>query len=553
MATVDSKIPATVAAPNYVPGARGRMLASSSYVAGSRSGQLFGAWHPNNRSADSAILPDRALVDRRVRDLTRNSGWVSGGIRKKVDKFIGAKIRPQFKPDWRALGITPEQAVEVARQMESAFWLAAHNPMKSIDAAKRVNFGTMARILFWHWIQDGRCLAIPLWLNRYGSLFRTCFMLVDPLRLSNPQGEPESQKMRGGLEFDQYGCITAYHIRNAHPDDTYADSSLDRSTWTRIPAYTRWGRPKVIYGIEQRQAEQSQGISQLVAGLKKIRMLENYDDLELGAAALNAFFAMQVQSDLSSEAVFKGLGTAPVGDEADQLATLAEFTAFNAQIWESNATALRDQNVVHLGVGEKLETIEANRAQANFVDAERQWLRYFASSLPGLTVEELTNDWTQTAYVGIRAALSAASYALMSEREMFADQVLTPMVDLIVEEAIDLGLVTLPAGAPSYELMRGAWCRVEWVGPAAMVVDPQKEANALRIRLESGIDTLEDILADRGRDPEDHIAQLEREENLRRDAELPSALKVQAGAGPVAGEERAGAEDDGDALRGGEF
>lgn len=551
-------------------GERGRMLASSSYAAASRGGSTFGGYFPAARSVDSAIIGDRDLIDRRMRDMTRNSGWVAGGVRKKIDKFIGARIRPQFKPNWRMLGIDIETAKDVGRQMEAAFWMAAHSPGKSVDAARRLNFGAIARVLFWHWISDGRALVVPLWLPRYGSAFSTSFMTVDPFRLSNPDGKQDSIRLRGGVEMGAYGEAQAYHIRESHPHEILADAAMKRHRWERIPAYTRWGRPKVIYGFDQRQAEQSQGISDLVMGLKKIKMLEHLDDYELGSAALSAFYGMQVKSDLSSAEVFKGLGQAPTGDEDAALEQLAEFTAFNAELWKNNGRAMGEQPIIHMGIGESLETIDFNRANSNFIAAEQQWLRYFANSLPGVTAEELTNNWTQTSYVGIRAGLAAASYSVDAELAVFSDSMLTPMADLIVEEAIDKGLVKLPEGAPSYEAARAAWCNIEWVGPSPMVVDPQKEANAARIRMETGLDTTEDWLADIGRDPEDHFAQLGREEKMRKANGLPPGLKQQADLSLVEDDPEADEpkkrkgqkdgdgdgvnnEDDGDSLRGGEF
>lgn len=524
------------------------LMGQSSYAAASMTSVELGAYRPALQHPDSALLPERGRIDSRVRDMARNSGWLAGGARKLTDKLLGGSIRPLIRPDATALGITPDQAQAVGRQMEAAFLLAARDPRKSLDAARRLSFGQMARVLFWHWKMDGRSLAVPLWKPRRGATYSTCFKLVDPFRLCNPMGKQDDHRLRGGIEIDGDGEHLAYHIKVVHPGAGILADAGQAMRWERIGATTRWGRPKVIYGFEQRQAEMTAGVTMIVSALKKLKMLENYDDYELQAAAIKAVFGMFVKSGLPSEAIFKALSMAPDGDDS-AIDSLADYSAFARDLWESQKHTFDGVRVAHMAPGEDIGTIAADRAGGDFVDGVGQWLRYFCTALPGLSYEEVSNNFTETSYVGIRAGIASAEYSLNAERVDFADQMLTPMLDLLMEEAFDQGRVELPSGAPPYEEARGAWCNVEWVGPGRMVVDPQKEANAARIALESGQMTLEEWLSDTGVSVEQHVAQLAREQELMVAAGLPPILKAAQAASLASAQDDEFYEDDREAEK----
>src|SRR3954451_11434511 len=72
--------------------------------------QELGNWHPRLDSANSEYLWDRNRIVARTRDLARNSGWAAGAVTRWVDNIIGSGFRLSCRPDYRALGQTPEWA-----------------------------------------------------------------------------------------------------------------------------------------------------------------------------------------------------------------------------------------------------------------------------------------------------------------------------------------------------------------------------------------------------------------------------------------------------------
>ena len=76
-----------------------------------------------------------------------------------------------------------------------------------------------------HKMIDGDALGVLLYMpelvGAYGARNATMLQIVDPDRLSNPNQQPDTMNLRGGVEIDGLGCPIAYHIRRAYPSDWY--------------------------------------------------------------------------------------------------------------------------------------------------------------------------------------------------------------------------------------------------------------------------------------------------------------------------------------------
>lgn len=493
--------------------------AGASYDASSRSSVELGGWNPSLRSPDSALLPERKQLDARTRDLERNSGWAYAGVTRKLDNTLGANVRMQLQPDYQALGITKEAGRAFAKSVEAEWRLYTRDLNKRCDAGKRLTFGGMARVLLWHWTIDGRCLAVPVNLPNRGARYATAFMLVDPVRLTNPYGRPNTYQMRDGIEIDRYNAPIAYNIRNQHPGDYLLADPTNSYSWTRIPAETAWGRKRVIHAFDQRQAEQTNGLSALVVAMKRLKMIETHADLRIQKAAIEATFAAFIKSSLPSEVLFKGLTEAPDGYQGD-VDDLTAYTDFVADYHEKNQYKLNGARVGQLLPNESFEVVKSEGPGQDYEAAERTWLRYFASIMD-ISYEQLSGDWSGVNYSTARALLAQVWKATQRLLESFGDAVLTPMFALWLEEAIGTGRVAVPAGGPDFYEAMSAYCNPVWTGPGAGYLDPKKERDSEVVARNGGNLTLQDMLAERGIDWEDYVDQLELEKDALEAAGLP--------------------------------
>ncbi len=458
-------------------------------------------------------------MDARQRDLSRNSGWAHAAGRRKVNNVLGAKVRLQVKPNIAALRISADEGRALAKAIEAEWEIYTGDEGKYVDAGRRLTFGGMARVAYWHHFYDGRCLILPVWLPNRGGRYGTAFQMVDPQRLSNPRGLPDSYTLRGGIEINRYGAPTAYHIRNQHPGDLILQNPRDSYSWTRIPAETQWGRRRVIHWFDQFQAEQSNGISILTIAMKRLRMLETRSDLELQKAAIKASYAAFVKSSLPSDVLFKALTEAPDGTD-DDLTAFEDFTAFQTAYHAQRGYTFNGSKVGQLLPGEEFQAVGFDDPGADFEASERVWLRYVAAILD-VSYEQLSYDWSQVNYSSARAALNEVWKATTAERDMFGDGVLTPMFALWLEEAIESGRVVLPKSIAGLRTGLMGYVRPCWVGPGRGYIDAKKEREAERIARDGGNLTLRELLAEDGIDEEEHIEQLAREMELLKAAKLP--------------------------------
>jgi capsid protein len=145
--------------------------------------------------ADAELLPSYDLLVARSRDLDRNNGVASGAFQSLQDNTVGIGLRLSASPDYRALGRDINWAEDWSRQVES-LWAAWANTT-ACDVAGRMTFATMTQLVFRLSLQCGEALALPLWMERPDTPFRTCLQLEETDRLSNHNFVPLSLNLRG--------------------------------------------------------------------------------------------------------------------------------------------------------------------------------------------------------------------------------------------------------------------------------------------------------------------------------------------------------------------
>jgi len=499
-------------APNYYntlsPRARGDVMRtdmSSAYFAGDRLSQEMSAWHPNLGSADGDFLRDRNLMIARVRDMARNSGWISGAVSRAVDQAVGPDYRLAARPDYRALGLTSQWMRDWSRTVEAKWRSASNHPNHYMDALGQNSVAGIFNLAFRHFFLEGECIAAVRTIDRKGFKYKTAFQVIDPDRLSNPNGVNDNRKIKGGVERDDHGAPVAYYIRNGHPGDG-AHMGNDH-TWTRVPRFNKWGRYCLVHFFEGERADQSRGISRFIATLGKVKMLDKFERLELQAVAISALLMAYLESPMDT-------------DFLEQFSEMAEdgkvsaYQEFRKEYHKAKDVTIDGARIPTLAPGETLHTIKSDRPNTAFAEFERAVLRNIASSI-GTSYEQLAMDWTQTNYSSARAALLESWKYLMARRIAFNKGFADKLYLCWLEEAIMIGEVDLPDGAPAFHDMPAAYGACRWLGPGRGWVDPVKEAAASAMRIESGLSTQQQEAAEQGLDWEEVNEQLAMEAQQR--------------------------------------
>lgn len=466
-------------------------------------------WNPIAASADADLLPELDTLLARSRDLHRNNGLMAGGMQTLRDNIVGSVIKLSAMPDYRLLGWTREQAREWGNATEAQF--RSWGDTTECDAGRSLNLLGIALQGLGGAMLNGDAIALPVWLPRPGSAWNTRLMLIEADRLCTPVGMEHRADIRGGIEFDQYGAPVAYHILKRHPGDGIGSlvgvmSGASPMQWERIPAFTPWGRRRVIHLHDKERTGQSRGKPIVAAVMREFHMAGQYSSNELQASVANSLVAAFLESDLSPDA-----SAALFGDDPRTQWTQSVKQA-------QQIRKLKGAAVIPLPVGARLSSFTPGRPNPSFEAFMLATLRHIAAGL-NLPYELLVKDFSKSNYSSARAALLEAWRYFLGRRRWLVDYWLRPIYELWLEEAVNAGAID----APGFYAQRYAYSRCKFIFGGKGWVDPVKEAQAAVLRMAAGLSTLERECAEQGDDFEEVLDQQAIEKAMREERGLSTA------------------------------
>ncbi|PZU59821.1 MAG: phage portal protein [Sphingobium sp.] len=506
---------------------------SRAYDAGSYDSREMGEWNPGINHPDGEINMTRDRIVARARDLDRNNPIISGGVDRRAETVVGARIRPEFQPAFEAMGRTADWADDWATAAENEFHIWAYNSRKICDVERHSQFGGLVETAYRHWWVDGEACAAIYQLDR-GGTYQTAVKLIDPDRLSNPDGMADNSllangnRVVGGVELDRHGAPVAYHIRVKHPAEMQAGEGAFR--WERIVLETKMGRPQFVHAYQRKRAEQRRGVSKLVSSMKKTKMFDRYDNAELEAALLNAINAFFIESAAPTADVAQMF--APTGGDQDRGWNLEKQLDYRRK----NRIKVSGTQVIHGLPGEKFSPLKAERPSANYPEFQATGLRSIAAAF-GLSYPQLSQNWADINYSSARTLLNEIWRGLLHDRWLFTQAFCTPICSAWLEEAVAIGKVKVPGGALNFYRWRDALCLYEWMGPGRGSIDPKKESEASDLDLAAGRTNLALEAADRGLDRRQVLMGLARDRKLREKFGIAEPVPPQKGAGRPSGDD----------------
>jgi lambda family phage portal protein len=463
----------------------------TAYSGASTQRKELAPWQPLMQPADAELLPELDTLVARSRDLGRNHGIAASAFQVLVDNILGTGLRLAAQPDYRALGRDIEWAGEWTRTVES-LWRAYSESMY-FDAACKESFAGMTELVLRSSFISGEVFALPLWMERPGQTFATTFQLIEGDRISNPNGSPDTESLRGGIQIDSYGKPLAYYVHKASEGDYWIVPGMYfmGGSWERIAAESAPGRKGMLHIYKADRTNQSRGKPVLSSVLEQFKMFDHYQRSELQSAIVNALVAGFIETPVDQAAIADMMG----GDPNSYLARKNE--------WK---TQLRGGAMIPLYPGDKLSPFAPSRPSTQYTPYVETTLRHIAAGL-NMPYELLIKDFSKTNYSSARAALLEAWRYFNYRRKWIADVWATQVYSLWFEEAVSKGLID----APNFYDDRSYYTRCRWIGAGRGWIDPVKEAQAAVIRMNSGISTLEIECAEQGLDYEEVMEQKARE------------------------------------------
>lgn len=519
-------------------GARPAADMSRAYAGAAHDDLAMAGWDPQSGSADADLLPDLSTLMARSRDMSRNNGLMSGAQQTMRDNIVGNVIRLSSTPDYKLLGWNREQAREWGNVTEAKF--RSYAETVECDAGRTLNLLGLTTLALTGAFMNGDAAALPLWLPIEGNRWNTRLMMVEADRLATPPELSYRADIRGGVQFDQYGAPLTYYFLKHHPGDGLLGTlgmgpDWNPLAWEAVPAFTPWGRRRVLHLHDKERTGQSRGRPIVAAVIRDFHMAGKYSANELQASVASSLVAAFLESNLDQASSQELFGSQ---DEGGPRAVWAKSVSQAQSIRNLKGAA-----IIPLPAGAKMQGFAPTRPNAQF-NAFMEGVEQRIAAGMNLSRPHLLKDFSKTNYSSARATLLEVWRYFNGRRRWLSDYWLKPIYELWLEEAVNSGQID----APDFYANRYAYTRCRFIFGGRGWVDPVKEAQAAAIRMDAGLSTLEQECAEQGLDYEEVLDQLQLENQMRIDRGLsPIGAAAQTAAlVQVAPEDKTAANDTAD-------
>ena len=439
-------------------------------------------------SARAANDPDtRSRLRSRSRYECANNGYFKGLIESLAHDIIGSGPRLQVN----LMDRPPEHARWIERGW--ADWAADET----------VNLADKFRVAKESEVRDGEIFALLVTNPAVRHPVKLDVVLVEADQCADttpPWGDPQAVD---GIRFDEFGNPTEYHFLKYHPGDDVFPVTDDPEV---VPAEF------VIHWFRATRAGQRRGVPAITPALPVGAILRRYCMATLEAAE----FASNIAGVMTNTGPPVD-GSAPVEVETyDKIPVERGFLLSlpdgrDAKGFDPSqpTTTYRDfkgENLDEIGrsVHAPSNVIRGNSREYNFSSGRLDYVLYHR--------------------------------AVWIDRGAKERRGINRVFRMWYEEARRIPGV-LPPNPPSFEQLRQSW---HWDGFES--IDPEKDANASKVRLETGLTTFAEEMAAEGKDWEEVAEQ--RAKEMKRFAELGLPYPGQVPAAPVASEPAEPVPDD---------
>jgi lambda family phage portal protein len=419
----------------------------------------------------------------------------TGAIKTCRTNVVGGGLKLKSQVDYDALGISEEEARRIESGIEREFSLWADSEVCDIERLD--NFSELQQLVFLNWLMSGDVLVELPTTKRVNSPYDLRIRLIEADRLCNPEGSLD-ERIIGGVEVNDAGEVTAYHIMNAHP---LSWSGVGAVKWARVEAFGAvTGRRNVLHIMNRERIGQRRGVPFLAPVVEAFKQLGRYTDAELVAAVVSGMFTVFIEKDsVSTEGAIGEM--IPESQQVDA--------------GDPGTLELAPGAIIDLNEGEKANATSPGRPNANFDGFVIAICRQIGAALE-IPYELLVKNFNAS-YSASRGALLEAWKMFRMYRTWLATDFCQPVYEEWLAEAVARGRVAAP-GFFADPVIRKAYSGAEWNGPAQGLLNPVQEVNAAERRVLNGFSSRErEAMEMTGSDFYRNVQQLKQEERLMRE------------------------------------
>lgn len=483
------------------------MGAAAAAPAGAPSGAAGRWWRPLSRDARSDTL--HALPGQRgaSRELVRTSPIAAGAINTNIDRVVGTGMALSAQPNRAVLGWSLEEALawKATVQREFSLWADSHE----CDIEGALNFYQLQALVLRSTLESGDCFTLlPDGTPTSTQPYALRLQLLEADRVGNPNGQPDTATMAGGIRLGTQGAPEAAHIYNQHPGGWMhgTGASLYAGQWVDLVG--RSGRRRLLHHYRKLRPGMPRGVPYLAPIIDSIKQISRYTDAEIMAAVITSYLTVFIETPGGASApIFDG--TAPDG-------------AAPAEV------GLGMGAVVGLAPGEKATTVNPGRPNPNFDPFLQAICKQIGMAL-GFSADLMLKKF-DASYSASKAVLLDAWVYFRSVRQWLAMSFCQPVYETWLAEAVASGRIHAP-GFFSDPLLRWAYTRAAWPGDSMGSINPKDEVAAYVAAIDARLMTRERAEWELwGTDYNETFDQKQGEQDRLREADLLPAPKAGAAA-----------------------
>lgn len=481
--------------------ARTYMAVAGGYEGADRTRRGLAGTKINIGDADANILKDIKTLRGHSSDLIRNNPLAVGAINTNCTNVVGTGISLHSRIDRDVLGMGEEEADAWESNVEREWRLFSETT--ECDISRTLNFSGIVKIALRSVLEKGDTFVNMPFIARSGlSPYELRLQLIEAERVCNKNNINDTPELIAGVEKTKDGAPKAYHVLNMHPGSYRLIQK--QQEWQRIPVYgSNSGRKNILHIFDPLRPGQTRGIPYLSPVIESLYQLGRYTHSELMAAVLSSMMTFFLKSE-------RGSSIDLIPDINSNISGASD-PALN---YQTNDLELGYGTAVGLPVGTSIDTTTPGRPNQAFDPFFNAIVRQIAVGLE-LPFEVLIKHFTAS-YSASQAAMLDAYRTFTTRRKWLVDYLCMPVFEAFIEEAILKGRIYAP-GFFVDPIIRQAYLKSQWTGPAKAHIDPLKEVEAAEKKIDIGLSTLQDeTVALTGGDWEKNHKQSVKEFNIRK-------------------------------------
>lgn len=469
---------------------------------GAEANRLTNNKKPKNQSADSELIGPFGADALRAwgRELVRNNAYAWGVVDTIVSSVVGLGINAQSMIE------TPEgddvEAVNEARDKAWSEWCEV------CDINGQYTFAELQQICQREIVEAGEVLVhhVKLPSQTYRGIYRPVPYALEVIEADRLATERDTYSVKTtdnrivrGVEIDNLGKPVAYWIYPEHPNSPYI-------TRNRTPE--RIDAKEIVHLFRRDRIGQSRGVTWFAPVMTWLRDLGVYVDNEIQASAVASCFGVAITTDGPVSGLNFGEGD--------------ELQDTNGNSFEYLEPAM----VVRLNKGESIESINPGRPNS----ASEPWINLMLRGIAvgtGLSYEIVARDYSKTSYSSSRTSQLEDRRRFRRWQRYLVNHLCQPVWDRFCEQAALSGHEAFPSMSEILEDRRKA-TTVEWQTTEWEWVDPQSEQTASEKAVNSLQSTLAAEIGSRGGNWRQVLYQRAKEEKLKKELGLVTAMDAQS-------------------------